>query len=184
LILGVGAFEEDDDDVYTSEDLSKYDYAIGGAAQNLREIERCKFQKYSHKHYLQTLDDSKFVAATVTERPVFYHAPQPTRHFDPRHRAQPITLKNLPEALASAVHTLTPLQKAVFLGDRSGSVMELLSNSDRQKLELLTRKTEKEIQLEDRKHGRDEKKRAEPEPFEEEPLKVMLVLLRTFNFTV
>lgn len=41
--FGVGAYEDEDDDVYTSEDLSKYDYAIGGAPQNLREIERCKF---------------------------------------------------------------------------------------------------------------------------------------------
>lgn len=48
--FGVGAYEEDDDDIYTSEDLSKYDYAIGGdTTQNLREIERCKFFKLSFK---------------------------------------------------------------------------------------------------------------------------------------
>lgn len=40
--FGVGAFEDDDDDVYTSEDLSKYDYAIGGNKAS-REVERCKF---------------------------------------------------------------------------------------------------------------------------------------------
>ena len=38
--FGVGAFEEDDDDVYTSEDLSKYDYALGGDT-SVREVKRC-----------------------------------------------------------------------------------------------------------------------------------------------
>lgn len=80
----------------------------------------------------------------------------------------------MPEALDTAVHNLTPLQKAVFLGDRSGSIMEMLSDADRQKLEVLTRKAEKEIQFGDKKRQskEDERKRAQPEPFEEEPLKV------------
>lgn len=171
-ISGVGAFEEEDDDIYTSEDLSKYDYAIGGdASQNFPEIERCGFWK-KFCHSIVFSDDSRFIAAVEVERPVCYNAPQPTRHFCPRHRAEPIILKDLPEALATAVHHLTPLQKAVFLGDRSGSIMELLSDSDRQKLELLSRKAEKEVQLDDDKKRKEEKRRGDPEPFEEEPLKV------------
>lgn len=43
--LGVGVYDSDDEEVYTSEDLSKYDYAIGKGAQNLREVERCKPSK-------------------------------------------------------------------------------------------------------------------------------------------
>lgn len=105
------------------------------------------------------------------ERLVSYNAPQPTKHFNPRHRAEPITLKNLPSSMVDAMDHLTPLQKAVFLGDRSGSVMELLSNADREKLELLTRKTEKEFQVKDEKKN-EERQRHAPEPFEEEPLKV------------
>lgn len=40
--FGVGAFEDDDEDIYTVEDLSKYDYAIGGNNVE-KEVERCKF---------------------------------------------------------------------------------------------------------------------------------------------
>uniref|UniRef100_A0A1I7SVN0 G-patch domain-containing protein n=1 Tax=Bursaphelenchus xylophilus TaxID=6326 RepID=A0A1I7SVN0_BURXY len=41
--FGVGAFEEDDDDVYANEDISKYDFAIGGDESEIREVERCKW---------------------------------------------------------------------------------------------------------------------------------------------
>jgi hypothetical protein len=52
--------------------------------------------------------------------------------------------------------------------------MELLSDSDRKKLELLSRKTEKETIIPERKKP---EKRVEPEPFEEEPLKVSKLYL-------
>lgn len=76
---------------------------------------------------------------------------------------------------------LTPLQKAVFLGDRSGSVMELLSDEDRQKLQLLNRKTEKEVQIKEREK---EVKKPKAEPFEEEPLKVCFCLNVHFTLVV
>jgi hypothetical protein len=71
--------------------------------------------------------------------------------------------------MLTATSHLTPLQKAVFLGDRSASVMELLNDEDRKKLELLTRKSEKEVQI---KKEKVEVKKTDPLPFEEEPLKV------------
>lgn len=42
--FGVGAFEDEDDDIYTSEDLSKYDFALGEDGESgIREVKRCKF---------------------------------------------------------------------------------------------------------------------------------------------
>ncbi|KAI6180796.1 G-patch domain-containing protein [Aphelenchoides besseyi] len=152
--FGVGAFEDEDDEIYTSEDLSKYDYAIGGPTEEVKEVQRY---------------DSNFVPSQQTERPKFYRAPQPTHHFNSRHKPQPIQLKNLPENLHHAVKRLSPLERALFLGDRSGSVMELLSDSDRKKLELISRKSERKTEKPEDKPK--EKVVAEPEPFEEEPMK-------------
>ncbi|KAI6242165.1 G-patch domain-containing protein [Aphelenchoides fujianensis] len=154
--FGVGAFEEDDDDVYTSEDLSKYDYSIGEGPEVPLPGE---VQRY----------DSAFVPSQRTERPTFYRAPMPTRHFDGRHKSEGIILKDLPPTVLHAIKHLSPLEKAVFLGDRSRSVMELLSTSDRKKLELLTLKAEKKP--EEKAEREKPQKIAEAEPFEEEPLK-------------
>lgn len=94
-----------------------------------------------------TLDDSQFVLAEHPEKQNFFKAPQPPRHFHPQHKPQPIILSHeLPE-FDKAFNTLNPLQKAVFLGDRSGSIMELLSSQDRQKLQLLTKKNEYETKV-------------------------------------
>lgn len=77
----------------------------------------------------------------------------------------------MPSTMLNITGNLTPLQKAVFLGDRSGSVMELLNDADRQKLNLLMRKSEKEVQI---KKDKTESKKTDPLPFEEEPLKVII----------
>uniref|UniRef100_A0A1I7SVN1 Uncharacterized protein n=1 Tax=Bursaphelenchus xylophilus TaxID=6326 RepID=A0A1I7SVN1_BURXY len=113
-------------------------------------------------------DETAFVPAKHSERPKFYRAPEPSRHFDPQHRPSPIILKDNLSELGQAFQSLNPLQKAVFLGDRSGSVLELLSSADREKLKLLTKKAEIETKIVRKEAA---KRRPEPEPFEEEPMK-------------
>lgn len=126
-------------------------------------------------------DETNFVPAKHVERQPVYKAPEPSRHFNPQHTPQPIILKEAVPDLGKAFSSLNPLQKAVFLGDRSGSVMQLLSEADRSKLALITKKAEVETKFAkvsvlllfpiETFFQPEPKKRAEPEPFEEEPLK-------------
>ncbi|CAD5213196.1 unnamed protein product [Bursaphelenchus okinawaensis] len=150
--FGVGAFEEDDDDIYTSEDISKYDFAIGGEESEVKEVKRY---------------DTAFVPSKVVERQKVYSSLEPSKHFDQKHRPSPIILKDTVSEITTAFQNLNPLQKAVFLGDRSGSVLELLSSSDREKLKLLTKKSEIETKFK----KPEKEKRVELVPFEEEPMK-------------
>lgn len=130
--------------------------------------------------------DSTFVPATKpygTSRK-FYAGPKPPSGYRPIFK--PIPVKNagaLAERIAginSANSVITPFVRARFLGERDGSIMELLSDRDRQFLTDV-RKTNELRRLEvtdsdvDKEKSKERRKPMESkklsEMFEEEPMK-------------
>ncbi|KAI1731848.1 g-patch domain-containing protein [Ditylenchus destructor] len=146
--FGVGAFEEEDEDVYTNFDLSQYDFEIGGKQPGTMETPRF---------------DSSFVPAKKTSNSrKFFAAPRLPPHFRPVHKPQELKVKHLSQKVLNLGEKMSPFERARFLGDRDHSVLDLLSEKDRQFLQTV--KDEKQKVL-------DKKKQSESEPFEEEPLK-------------
>uniref|UniRef100_A0A183CD86 G-patch domain-containing protein n=1 Tax=Globodera pallida TaxID=36090 RepID=A0A183CD86_GLOPA len=146
--FGVGAFEEDDDDIYTNFDLSQYDFEVGAsssATQNESTTLLCPPPPKGVPPTKSFLSQSKC----------------PTRKKEPR---------KLPEIVAKACERLTPFQRAKILGENDHSVMEMLSSDDRERLKF-RRAKETEKKGGGGGGGRVGARERESDPFEEEPMK-------------
>ncbi|PIO58235.1 hypothetical protein TELCIR_20335, partial [Teladorsagia circumcincta] len=65
----------------------------------------------------------------------FYAPPRLPPNFRPAHRPKALESAKLPPALQDAMKTLTNIQRAKLLGEDRVSVMELVSDKDRKRLE-------------------------------------------------
>ncbi|CAG0902601.1 unnamed protein product [Cyprideis torosa] len=83
--FGVGAFEEDDDDIYSAEDMSNYDFALEPAAPE-KAIERPKFRRSRQETLFEVLDG--FVSASKDSKAARRHFPAPglPRGYIPKHK--------------------------------------------------------------------------------------------------
>ncbi|KAL3092353.1 hypothetical protein niasHS_007562 [Heterodera schachtii] len=158
--FGVGAFEEDDEDIYTNFDLSQYDFEVG-ASTSTAQHEVPKFDS----SFVPSSTKGTFAHQKFFPAPQLPHGWRPMSRRSQKNEQRKKEPKQLPETVAKACERLTPFQRAKILGESDHSVMEILSSEDRQRLKQRGRESETK---------RDSKKRGgerETEPFEEEPMK-------------
>lgn len=118
--FGVGAFEDEDENIYTNYDLNQFDFALdapGTSDDGAMSV------------------DSTFVMAGKRLNPrKFYPPPKLPPNFRPAHRPKALEKAKLPTTLQNAMETLTAVQRAKLLGEDRVSVMELVSDKDRKRL--------------------------------------------------
>uniref|UniRef100_A0A7I4YHP2 G-patch domain-containing protein n=1 Tax=Haemonchus contortus TaxID=6289 RepID=A0A7I4YHP2_HAECO len=119
--FGVGAFEEDDENIYSNYDLNQFDFALDAPGTSEEG---------------GTAPDTTFVMSNKRLNPrKFYAPPKLPPNFRPTHRAKALESAKLPPVLQDAMKTLTNIQRAKLLGEDRVSVMELVSDKDRKRLE-------------------------------------------------
>ncbi|WKY01304.1 hypothetical protein Q1695_015362 [Nippostrongylus brasiliensis] len=119
--FGVGAFEDDDENIYSNYDLNQFDFALDAPGSSEEGDRRL---------------DSTFVVYNKRLNPrKFYPPPKLPPNFRPIHQPKAMETKKLPAVLQEAVKTLTAIQRAKLLGEDRVSVMELVSDKDRKRLE-------------------------------------------------
>ncbi|KAJ1366427.1 hypothetical protein KIN20_027087 [Parelaphostrongylus tenuis] len=119
--FGVGAFEDEDENIYSNYDLNQFDFALDapGTSEQGRSGVDCTFVMSNKR-----LNPRKF-----------YAPPKLPPNFRPTHRPKPLDSARLPSALQDAMKTLTAIQRAKLLGENRVSVMEMVSDKDRKRLE-------------------------------------------------
>ncbi|TKR78064.1 hypothetical protein L596_018931 [Steinernema carpocapsae] len=123
--FGVGVFEEDDEDIYTNFDMTQYDFELG----------QTKGPKDAPK------SDYTFVMAEKRlNARKFYDAPKLPAGFRAVHKPVPLNVDEMPDLVRKMGEKLSVTERARFLGDRSASVMELLPDAERKKLENWNKK--------------------------------------------
>ncbi|KAK5966378.1 hypothetical protein GCK32_009655, partial [Trichostrongylus colubriformis] len=119
--FGVGAFEEDDENIYSNYDLNQFDFALDAPGTSEEG---------------GTTVDSTFVMSNKRLNPrKFYAPPKLPPNFRPAHRPKALETAKLPPMLQDAMKSLTNIQRAKLLGEDRVSVMELVSDKDRKRLE-------------------------------------------------
>nr|CAG4636774.1 EOG090X013U [Ceriodaphnia reticulata]SVE72769.1 EOG090X013U [Ceriodaphnia reticulata] len=113
--FGVGAFEDEDEDIYGKDDMSQYDFELGGAKPKKKNSQLLALP------CSDVLDG--FVRATRTEPSIHKHYPPPVvpRDFVPIHRSQNsrFDLKPITEAEMRGLgrHDLNAHQRASILNE-------------------------------------------------------------------
>lgn len=124
--FGVGAFEEDDDDIYGRDDMTKYDFRLdkqkesGGPSKSARNVER---------GYIGAFTAAKQTPSRITTKNVFrVHLPygyEPRNWLKRKSRFGPETMASTstagikgPADKVIGRHDLTPDQRGQILGDK------------------------------------------------------------------
>ncbi|VDM61468.1 unnamed protein product [Angiostrongylus costaricensis] len=96
--FGVGAFEDEDENIYSNYDLNQFDFALDapGTSGEGRPSVDCTFVMSNKR-----LNPRKF-----------YAPPKLPPNFRPAHRPKPLDSAKLPSALQDAMKTLTAIQRA------------------------------------------------------------------------
>uniref|UniRef100_F1KVZ8 G patch domain-containing protein 1 n=1 Tax=Ascaris suum TaxID=6253 RepID=F1KVZ8_ASCSU len=146
--FGVGAFEDDDESIYTNYDLSQYDFAIGGNDAPSTSA------AYSY--------DPTFVMAEKRQRArSFFEPPRLPHSFRPIHRPILLEISALPDVVKKFSERMNHVQRAKFLGEvDKDAVMELIRDEDRKRLAAIRMGSSNEP-----------KKDYDDNIFEEEPMK-------------
>ncbi|PAV58380.1 hypothetical protein WR25_23924 [Diploscapter pachys] len=128
--FGVGAFEEEDESVYTQFDLTKYDFSLDvtGKGEKSEQVNK--------------------VDATFVETPKrqnarkFYLPPKLPPNFKPEHKSIRLDSGKMPEDLRKAMQALTTDQRAKLLGEDRIVMAEALAKQQRQGTSAGERKRE------------------------------------------
>ncbi|KRZ33853.1 G patch domain-containing protein 1 -like protein, partial [Trichinella pseudospiralis] len=121
--FGVGAFEEDDADIYIGEDLSKYDFVIGGVTEAADNFQ-VSFE---------------FVLSVKKQtNQVFFPPPKVPPDFKPKAACS----SSVP---STALTTKTPFERELVL-DKAKSVFDYLLPKDRSRLMHVKASTEKKLE--------------------------------------
>ncbi|GMT19091.1 hypothetical protein PFISCL1PPCAC_10388, partial [Pristionchus fissidentatus] len=141
--FGVGAFEDEDESVYTSFDLSQYDFALGPAAPEGRDA----------------APDSSFVPArSVLSSRKFYGAPKIPPTFKGIHVVKKVDESALPSRMRTILEGMNSEQKTQFLGGSRPS-----EGGVRKKKSRWDVKGEEEKEEEDYERGESERRREREE---------------------
>uniref|UniRef100_A0A915PBV7 G-patch domain-containing protein n=1 Tax=Setaria digitata TaxID=48799 RepID=A0A915PBV7_9BILA len=123
--FGVGAFENDDANIYTNYDLSQYDFAVdsSGAAPDVS----C------------SANDTTFVMASKRQLArQFFAPPRIPPSFRPMHSPIHPDISQMPLHIKQFSERMNHLQRARFLGETDPKpVFELIRNEDRERLGVL-----------------------------------------------
>ncbi|VDO96096.1 unnamed protein product [Soboliphyme baturini] len=178
--FGVGAFEEEDVDIYSVEDLSNYDFSIGLQPSTKDSKTGKEFSSVSGfvvaADFLLTEATEEFVIGTEKLQRKFYPPPKIPRDFKPEH--VPLHEENPVTAVAAAATVEGSGKKHVSKKssriieataahwDDSSSVFSLLKQSDRERLMKL--KAVNEAREQRHKSSTDETSKAASRTIEEE----------------
>lgn len=143
--FGVGAFEDEDEDIYAKDDMTQYDYFLEGTSQIQDAKEKPKKKTENIKEILEG-----FCLATKTLlRKKNYPPPVLPSNFKPIHQVKQKFLaeKKILDNRFLDRHNMNAHERTKILDDepslnKKGSVFDLLSIQDKQKLE----KVKKEMQ--------------------------------------
>ncbi|KAL6725213.1 hypothetical protein Aduo_007280 [Ancylostoma duodenale] len=152
--FGVGAFEDEDENIYSNYDLDQFDFALDAPGTSEEGSSGV---------------DSTFMLSNKRLNPrKFYPPPKLPPNFRPAHRPKALESAKLPGALQDAMKTLTAIQRAKLLGEDRVSVMELVSDKDRKRLERHRSRWDQRERSDDRGEESRSKERIE---FPDEPMK-------------
>uniref|UniRef100_A0A914XFM3 G-patch domain-containing protein n=1 Tax=Plectus sambesii TaxID=2011161 RepID=A0A914XFM3_9BILA len=159
--FGVGVFEAEDGDIYSTDDLSQYDYSLGESSSSYNEKK------------IET-DTDFTLAKSVQGSRKHFPPPKLPSDFAPQHRPLVTPVKQMPATIRKIGERLTPVERARLLGEGDVSVMSLLRDEDRRRLER-TRSRWEPIEEEPQSRGRSEshhKQEKQPTlPFADNPTK-------------
>lgn len=122
--FGVGAFEEDDDDIYGRDDMTKYDFRL----ENQIESGSSKSSRYQERGFIVGFSDASSVSRIATK--YVFKVPLPFG-FEPRNwmkrksRFGPETAPSTSSSIKGPAdkvigrHDLTPDQRGELLGDKT-----------------------------------------------------------------
>uniref|UniRef100_A0A914M243 G-patch domain-containing protein n=2 Tax=Meloidogyne incognita group TaxID=654580 RepID=A0A914M243_MELIC len=176
--FGVGAFEEDDEDIYTNYDLTQYDFEVGSTQSTQLNVPKFDSTFIPSSSSMQGKNSFKSQKFFVADTPPPGWRPSTNRTKSLLFSGRKEISKKLPEAVAKLGYQLTPVQRAKLLGGRDHSVMEMLSNEQRAKLKINNFAISDDSKNDNRehhsKHTNDRHRMHHgltAQPFEEEPLK-------------
>uniref|UniRef100_A0A7E4W411 G-patch domain-containing protein n=1 Tax=Panagrellus redivivus TaxID=6233 RepID=A0A7E4W411_PANRE len=127
--FGVGVFEDSDDDIYGADDMGMYNFAIEGNRNADVDPMAVVLAGGGGGNI-----DIKFSAAKSFRKKTPHLSIKVPAGFNPNYTPVAFDASALPAAIKNYGSNMTPLQRAMILGDKAPSVMELLSDADRERL--------------------------------------------------
>uniref|UniRef100_A0AC35EXY8 G-patch domain-containing protein n=1 Tax=Panagrolaimus sp. PS1159 TaxID=55785 RepID=A0AC35EXY8_9BILA len=123
--FGVGAFEDSDEDIYDTNDMSKYTFEL----TNKLDIDPM---------LAITSGKPTFTTNFVPAKNPRKKPPRLTLNipagFNPIHKPIPFDSSKLPSNVLSYSSSMTPFERAMILGEKNISVLDMLNKEDREKL--------------------------------------------------
>ncbi|XP_053463506.1 G patch domain-containing protein 1 isoform X2 [Nycticebus coucang] len=175
--FGVGALEEEDDDIYATETLSKYDTVLkdeepGDGLYGWTAPRQYKEPERDLRYIGKILDGFSLASKPLSSKKI-YPPPQLPRDYQPVHYFRPVVaatsenshlLQVLSESAGKAIHDpgthsrhqLNASKRAELLGEKPArgsatSVLEFLSQKDKERIKEVKQATDlKAAQLQDR----------------------------------
>ncbi|XP_076371013.1 G patch domain-containing protein 1 isoform X2 [Tachypleus tridentatus] len=142
--FGVGAFEDEDEDIYGKDDMSQYDFFLGGE----RDTDDRKSVEKLESHLCKAIEGFH-LASKPAVRKKYFQPPSLPPDFKPIHIHTRNTEVKSSSARGSNRHALTASDRAVILGEKNlldtGSVFDLISEEDKKKLNDIKNVTKKNI---------------------------------------
>lgn len=127
--FGVGAFEEDDDDIYSKDDMSKYDFRLDSQKQS----KSAKSIKSNERQYISGFNDVSKTSAKIAPKRVF--KVQLPFNFEPRNWLKRKSRFGPEVSMAPTIkgpadkvigrHELTPDQRGQILGDKPSKIIDI-----------------------------------------------------------
>ncbi|XP_076988356.1 G patch domain-containing protein 1 [Tamandua tetradactyla] len=169
--FGVGALEEEDDDIYATEALSKYDTILkdeepGDGLYGWTAPRQYKSQKESEKdlRYIGKILDGFSLASKPLSSKKIYPPPELPRHYRPVHYFRPVVAatsdnshliqvlsesagKAMHDSEAHSRHQLNASKRGLLLGETpiqgsATSVLEFLSQKDKERIKEMKQATD------------------------------------------
>lgn len=136
--FGVGAFEENDDDIYSKEDMSQYDFALETPEERKRRKMREDSEKRKKKNKENCIDGFK-ISSEATLRRKIYPPPNLPQNFQPFHASKKSRfetakpeISDKKDALSKGLarHSLTIPERQVLIEDDVNKMPVVLKTSE------------------------------------------------------
>uniref|UniRef100_A0A0N4ZG95 RNA-binding protein 8A n=1 Tax=Parastrongyloides trichosuri TaxID=131310 RepID=A0A0N4ZG95_PARTI len=115
--FGVGAFENEDDDIYDTNDMSQYDFEL--------TTNKEKHQKFSSNDVeFIKIDDSKMFRKT-------YHSDSVPKNFDCKHKIVKFSITSLPESIVKLKDTMSSDERKLFFAEGKYDKINVENKKDR-----------------------------------------------------
>ncbi|XP_013775608.1 G patch domain-containing protein 1-like [Limulus polyphemus] len=142
--FGVGAFEDEDEDIYGKDDMSQYDFFLGGEGD---KYDRKAIGKLA-SHLSEALEGFH-MASKPAIRKKYFPPPSLPSDFKPMHVYTKKTEASSLSTRRFNRHALTANDRGMILGEKhlldTGSVFDLISEEDKEKLNDIKNFTKKNV---------------------------------------